>query len=83
MALTRRTEVLFDETEYEALRREADRRGISVGELVREAVRRSYIGPSRERRREAFDWLMNGPEVDVGDWAEARKLVGRYADREP
>jgi hypothetical protein len=83
MALNKRTEVLFDEVEYEKLRREAARRGVSVGELVREAVRRAYLHPSDERRRAAFEWMMHGPEVDIGTWEDVKDLIGRWVDREP
>jgi hypothetical protein len=82
MALSRRTEVLFDEAEYGALKREADRRGTSVGELVREAVRRLYGNPSEQRRRQGFQWLIHGPDVDVGGWEEAKGLIGRWVDQE-
>jgi ribbon-helix-helix CopG family protein len=40
MALDKRAEILFSAQELEALRHEAERRGISLGELVRDAVRR-------------------------------------------
>ncbi len=42
----------------------------------------SGLQPSRERREAAFEFLINGPEVDVGDWEEAKKLIGRWTDEE-
>lgn len=83
MALSRRVEVLFEESEYEELKREAERRGMSFGEIVREAVRRTYLVPSAERRHQAFERLIHGPEIDVGSWEEAKKLIGRWVDKEP
>jgi hypothetical protein len=83
MALHRRVEVLFSDDEYESLRREADRRGVSFGELIRDAARRTYVLPSAERRRAAFEFLTDGPEVDAGDWAEAKALIGRWVGKEP
>jgi hypothetical protein len=83
MALNRRVEILFGDEEYETLRKEAERRGVSFGELIREAARRVYVQPSAERRRAAFEFLTSGPEVDVGDWDEAKKLIGRWVDKEP
>lgn len=81
--MNRRVEVLFEEGEYEDLRREAERRGVSFGELVREAVRRTYLRPSAERRRRAFERLMHGPEIDIRGWEEAKELIGRWVDEEP
>jgi len=83
MAMNKRAEILFNEEELEALKREAARRGMSLGELVRDAVRRTYLKPSEERRRAAIKWLTSGPVVDVGTWEEAKKLIGRYVDKEP
>lgn len=82
MALNRRVEVLFAEREYEELKREAERRGVSFGELLRDAARRQYLVPSEERRREAITWLTM-QQHDIPDWEEAKKLIGRYVDKEP
>jgi len=82
MALNKRAEILFSQEELEALRREATRRGVSLGELVRDAVRRTYLKPSEVRRRAAIKWIIS-QEVGVGPWGEAKKLVGRYVDKEP
>jgi hypothetical protein len=54
-----------------------------MGELVRDAVRRTYLQPSAERRCKAIEFLTSGPVVDVGTWEEAKKLIGRYVDKEP
>jgi hypothetical protein len=82
MAMDKRVEVLFPQDDYEALRKEADRRGVSLGELIRDAARRMYIRPSEERRRKAFEFLTNGPEVDIGTWEEVKPLIGRWTDEE-
>jgi ribbon-helix-helix CopG family protein len=79
MALNRRAEILFSEDELERLRREAARRGVSLGELVRDALRRTYLRPMAERRQRAIEFLTEVPPVDVGSWDEAKKLIGRYA----
>lgn len=83
MALNKRAEILFSQEELQALRREAERRGVSMGELVRDAVRRTYIRPSEERRRTAIKWITSQEILDVGPWEEAKKLIGRYVDKEP
>jgi hypothetical protein len=81
MAMDRRVEVLFEPEEYEALRLEAARRGVSFGELVRDAARRLYLLPDHEQRVQALERLTQ-PGLDL-DWDEAKRLIGRYADREP
>jgi hypothetical protein len=82
MAMDKRVEVLFPREEYEELKREAERRGVSFGELIRDAARRTYIRPSSERRRKAVEFLTSGAPVDVGPWEEAKKLIGRWTDEE-
>jgi len=81
MAMDKRVEVLFPRDEYEELKREAKRRGVSFGELIRDAARRTYIRPSAERRRKAFERLTSGPPLDI-TWEEAKKLIGRWTDEE-
>lgn len=83
MAMNKRAEILFSEDELEALKAEASRRGMSLGELVRDAVRRTYLRPSEARREAAIKFLTSGPVVDVGSWDEAKKLIGRWVDKEP
>lgn len=82
MALDRRVEILLPEEEFERLKREAERRGWSFGELLRDAARRQYLVPSEARRREALAWLTS-QQHDVADWEEAKQLIGRWVDREP
>lgn len=82
MAMDRRVEVLFPQDEYDGLKREAARRGVSFGELIREAARRAYLVPSAQRRRKAFEFLTSPAPVDVGPWEEAKKLIGRWTDEE-
>ena len=82
MAMNKRAEILFSQEELDALKREATQRGVSLGELVRDAVRRTYLQPSAERRKAAIKWLTS-QEVDVGSWEDAKKLIGRWVDKEP
>jgi hypothetical protein len=42
------TQVRFSAPEYAALRRAADRSGLSIGELIREAVRRHWLSPDAD-----------------------------------
>ena len=82
MALNRRVEILLEEDEYEVLRQEAERRGWSFGELMREAARRQFIVPSEREKDEALAWLTS-QQHDIADWEEAKKLIGRWVDKEP
>ncbi|MGH2674174.1 MAG: CopG family transcriptional regulator [Actinomycetota bacterium] len=83
MAMDKRVEVLFPRDLYENLKAEARRRGVSFGELVRDSMRRVYERPSEERRRRAVEFLTSPAPVDVGPWEEAKKLIGRWVEREP
>ena len=79
--LSKRVEVLFDPKQYTGLEQEARRRGESVGSLVREAVERQYLLPSREERRTALKDLLS-IKLDIGSWEEAKELILRsYLDR--
>jgi hypothetical protein len=83
MAMDKRVEVLFPRVEYEELKAEARRRGVSLGELIRDTMRRSHIRPSKEEREAALDRLINAPPIDIGTWEEVKPLIGRYVDKEP
>ncbi len=43
MAATRRTQLLMEPDEYKRLQREARRRKVSVAQLIRSALRRTYL----------------------------------------
>jgi len=51
MAATRRTQLLMDPGEYRQLRAVARKQRISVAELIRSAVRQSYLAPPPDRQR--------------------------------
>ena len=74
--LSKRVEVLFDPKQYAGLEQEARRRGESVGSLVREAVERQYLLPSREERRTALRDLLS-IKLDIGSWEEAKEEIIR------
>lgn len=83
MAMDKRVEILFDRRDFEELKAEARRRRMSLGELIRETMRRTYRRPSAARRRRALAFWTSGPEIDVGTWEEAKKLIGRWVDKDP
>lgn len=70
MALDRRVEVLFEGDEHDRLQAQARTRGVSLAELIREAVRRQVLEPDATARREAARRLTSG-ELDLTplpDW---------------
>lgn len=79
--LSKRVEVLFDPKQYAELESEAQRREKSVGALIREAVEREYLQPSREERKAALKEFLS-IRLDIGSWEEAKELILRsYLDR--
>lgn len=79
--LSKRVEVLFDPKQYAELEQRAQRDGKSVGALIREAVEREYLRPSREERQAALKALLS-IKLDISSWEEAKELILRsYLDR--
>lgn len=72
MATTYRTPVLMEPEEHRQLQRIAAALGVSVGELMRRAVRSAYLLPDQVQVRQAA--LQTLLELQVGDtdWAEAK-----------
>ncbi len=70
MALDRRVEVLFETDEHDRLQAKAKARGISVGELVRETVRRQVLEPDSTARLAAARRLTSGESAlsSPADW---------------
>lgn len=71
MAQTRRAQILMEPAEYERLEEIAARRGVSVGSLVREAVRERFL-IGEEERRQALEriFALDLPIADWGGWEE-------------
>jgi hypothetical protein len=74
--LSKRVEILFDPKQYAELECEARRRDKSVGSLVREAVERLYLQPSREERLQAVERLVS-QNFDFGSWEEVKEEIIR------
>lgn len=70
---TERLEVRLSPVHYDLLQREAERQGVSMGSLVREAVEEKY-GDQQARRAQALQHLMalNAP---VADWEQMEKEI--------
>lgn len=64
--LDRRLQVLIDDDRWSRLEREAGRRGVSVGTLVREAIDERFPG-DQDRRRAALQAVLDAEPMDVPD----------------
>jgi predicted DNA-binding protein len=77
--LTERTQVLLTPGQRARLERLAERRGVSVGAVVREAIE-AYTATDPASREAAFDALVE-LEAPVGEWDEMKDEILRGADR--
>ncbi len=68
---TKRVQVLMAPEEYERLERAAKQQRVSVGDLIRSAVREQYLR-AEERRQQAFENLLN-TEFE-SDWGTPEEL---------
>lgn len=64
--LTRRLQILLDEDRYGRISLEADRRGVAVAVVVREAIDASYPSDA-ERRERAFQTIFAAEPMEVPD----------------
>lgn len=73
MAATRRTQLLMDPDEFKRLRALARQRKTSVAELIRRAVRESYLQPAPDRKPlvEAILAL----QLPTIEWKKAKKEI--------
>ena len=65
MSLDRRVPLLLDRSRYRKVAGEAERRGISVAEVIRQAI--DAMPVHAERRRAAIDAILAAPAMDVPD----------------
>ena len=65
--LTRRFQILLDDSRFEILERESVRTGKPVAELIRDSVDRVY-GKDPAGRRAALDELLAERPMPVQDW---------------
>ncbi len=71
--MSRRTQITLTDDQYGLLKRESDRIGVSLAELVRRAIARCY-GPGRRRR-------VNGFEASFGAWKDRDFDGAEYVER--
>ena len=73
MAATRRTQLLMEPEEFKRLKAEARRRGCSVAELIRSAVRQAYLAPNPDKGLIVEAILnMRLPKIE---WETAKKEI--------
>lgn len=65
--MSRRVQILLDDERWDLLERESTRSGLSVAQLIRDAVD-SRFGSDRPARREAFASILNAAPMPVDDW---------------
>lgn len=65
--LTRRTQILLDEDRHQRLAREAESRGTSVAELIRDAIDRAFPTTSADRQAAATEFLRLADEEPMID----------------
>jgi hypothetical protein len=71
MPKDRRLQVLVEPEQYRALASQADRRGVSVASVVREALS-NYLAAGPEHVRAAADRLLAATPVALGDPEQLR-----------
>lgn len=72
--LSKRVEILFDPAEVEALRRQAEKSGMSVGALIRQAVKEKYLTPSLKERNAALNRLLSPQcQISLPSWKQIKK----------
>ena len=76
----KRVEILFDPDQYARLEYIARERRESVGALIREAVRKEYLGPTKEEKLAAVRWMAE-QNVDLGSWEELKEDMAQEIAR--
>ena len=74
MGATRRTQILMDPIEFRRLRDLARRRKTSVGELIRTAVRATYLEPQQTDKKTIVEAILQ-MKLPVISWSRARKEI--------
>ena len=82
MGVTKRAQVLMEPVEYRRLEEIARVRHVSVGELIRLAVRRAYLSGG-EDGASVVD-AISAMEIPVGEWEDMeREILEGYDARLP
>jgi len=78
MAHTRRVQILMEPDEYEQLVRIAERRAVSVAELIRSAVRSVYLR-STDERTAAVDRIAS-MDLPTAPWPDLKREIEEACD---
>ncbi|MGI8944666.1 MAG: ribbon-helix-helix protein, CopG family [Thermoleophilaceae bacterium] len=83
MALDRRTQLLLDDRRHELLRRKAAATGRSMGELIREAIDRSFADDESDarRREHALESFLAAEPMPVEDWPVLEREIEQLYER--
>ncbi len=74
MPATRRTQLLMDPDEHRRLRELARRRKTSLGELIRSAVRATYLESPKPDRKPIVDAILQ-MKLPAISWGRARREI--------
>jgi len=74
--LSKRVEVLFDPKQYTELEQVAQRDGKSVGGLIREAVEKQLLQPTRQQKLAAVKRLTS-QQMDWPPWEQLKEEIIR------
>lgn len=78
-SLDQNIHLLLPKTALQSLRRRAKTEQTSVAQLIRQAIQTVYGTPSADRKKAAFDQLLQHSELVMDDWAKVKKdLLKRY-----
>ena len=81
--LKKRVEILFEPSEYRRLEELAGASGRSVGSVVREAVAKYILQPTKEERRKAAEWLASQTFEDIGgEWEQVKEEIAEERARQ-
>jgi hypothetical protein len=79
--LNRRFQIMLDDDRYRKLEREAERRGVSIATVIRDAIDRM---PSEERRRAAMAFILAAEPMPLPeDPMDLRRELDEAHDRIP
>lgn len=71
--------LLLPKRDLQLLKRYAQTEKKSMGELIRQAIKKVYGGSEPTKRREAFERLSKRNDLVMEDWEEVKKsLLHRY-----
>lgn len=71
--------LLLPKEDLQLLKRQAHKEKKSVGELIRQAIRKLYSSTQPHLKKEAFERLAKHDELRMEDWTHVKKdLLRRY-----